>query len=250
MHTAMEMAAVKASFQAYLTSMIQGYNTKLVELEAYHIRVGAETRKSCDQAIAKLKDDVNKERASAKETQDLAIDQAVRKATEGASGQVKSISINRDQLLQSGLKLQSELNETKKEKTQAITAASQESARLRNDIAEIQQTHRQEIMQLQKQLEDGSNTWIEIHFIGKNGYVRTVVHRPSTTFLVATATLCIMKKLRVFKEIAWEHNGVIIEDGAKTLAQVSTLILRDFHRPLKLRQLGIKTGDEITYSKR
>ena len=204
MHSAMEMQAVRASHEAYLNSMIRGYEEQAATAAAEH-----------EQEIKDLKAAMTTDKAQITRDKEATVSEAVRRALAGSTAQV-------DQLQAEVQRLQKELQESQKDYANLRESANERIRNKNVTITNMKVQHDNEVADLKEQLKEGPNSWLEIHLKCKGRRDRTYVRRPYTTFSDAVEEL-----FRTTGEgrsnLRFRVKGEVVQDSdlSKTMQEVS-----------------------------
>lgn len=204
MHSAMEMQAVRASHEAYLNSIIRGYEDQAATAAAEH-----------EQAIAELKAAMTKDKTQVAREKEAAVTEAVRRALAGSTAQIH-------QLQAENQRLQREMQEGREKYDDLRNRANKRVTERNGTIETLKSQHAAEVADLKEQLKEGPNSWFEIHLKCKGRRDRTYVRRPYTTFSDAVEEL-----FRTTGEgrsnLRFRVKGEVVQDSdlSKTIQEVS-----------------------------
>lgn len=142
MHSAMEMQAVRASHEAYLNSMIRGYEDQAATAAAEH-----------SHELATLNSAIAAERAQMAQRQEAAVSEAVRRALASSIAQVRQLEAEKKML-------QSTLDETLAEFKDSKTTFHLTSERKDRELESLRVSRDREVARLKQQLKVGPNSWV------------------------------------------------------------------------------------------
>lgn len=203
-----EMRADKASQKAYLDTIIEGFETKIEEMEKVH---AAEKEKLMATASSREKMVLEKQHA--------AVNEAVRAALASKEGQMADLKALLERSRGELSSFKATLDEALEEKKDAIRKIENEKGNLVLQRDADEQRHKQEIGRLQRKLEVGPNSWVEVTYTCKGRVPKTGVHRLSARFIDAVHDVCKEKGLKA-STTTWFHGGKEITELNKTLSQV------------------------------
>lgn len=178
MHSSLEVAAIRASHEAYVSSMVSGYQQQIKELELER-----------DGDIASLKARLASEKDAATQGHQAAISKAVTEAREESKRHIENLNTNVESLYTENETVHASLKKALAE----IGTANKEIHGVRAEhskrITTLKDTHAQRVAGLQRQLIISPNSWIQIHFVARGCKKRTCFWKFNTTLRDASKEL-------------------------------------------------------------
>lgn len=222
--SAIEVAAIRASHDAYVSSMKAGYEEQIDNLHSEHGAEIAMVKDEHAKAIAEMEAElaVQKTKLKSKVAEEAAdVVAKHRQQWETAASNLREkirVLSSQNEALSYDLKASQGKNKTD------AAHAEKELARLDAKFDAMRAQAKEKIDKINAELAVGPNTWLEINFVSKRFRDRQLVKRPSETMAAAFGE--VSKALGSGQDnYELEHQGKQILDRNLTLEQVSLLVV-------------------------
>ncbi|KAK3696907.1 hypothetical protein LTR37_017737 [Vermiconidia calcicola] len=218
MQQTFELAALKASHEAYLSAITSGYEEKIESLLSEH-----------NAEIETLKSQLALGEQALREKQKAITTAAVTKAQEELMTVCRNLKADNDELKSENEELQGAYKESLSKNKEAANAAQKERVAHQLNHTKLEVAHSKEVAELKRKVDAHPNSWIKISFKCKGRKDRYYWHKVSDTLKNASQGL---RKDIDHQTLRFTRGGSISLDQWKTLGE-----------------LGIGEGTPIYYSK-
>jgi len=219
MHFALEVAAIKAAHDAYVSSMVTGYEEKIESQECTYAEDVARLQKEHSTAIASL-EAAQKERESALNVNfKNVIKEAYHKARQGSLVEIEKLRNEVANCVKERDGFRASLDESLAKDKRHTSLAKTKTADHEKQIATLTAKHEEEVRSMQAKIA------ITVHFVCKARKTRSFLLRPSTTISQAVEDLGKNSNMNDPTLFTFKHNGQrlrVLERPSKTLREAST----------------------------